>query len=464
LRGRLFYLFHRFIKDIRSEIPHELVPTILNSIGDLVVLNVELPEPDSPGIDPLENAVNTPSLFDSQLYLFETVGTLLSLLSGVQVEQAVLLQTITNPLLTALSETLQIQMIGPQDVLPVLKVHHLIRALGNISKGFPDAPVPTPQNYTPPVWISVFDQVAEAVLVSLATMSGWKVVREATRFAFTRIIAAAGPATTKYIPTLMGRMLASCQPDELVEFIQFLGLVVHRLQLEVFDVLDELVGPLHNHMASLVSQPIDGTDARLEHVQTMKAYLDLLVNIMTGRLYVVFVSPRNKSLVESLCQFGLTVAGDSSDPPSQRVAWTLLARLTTHFGRTETQADLAAKERAGSGKPVDDANHSIPGYEMFVYDRLIPLVFELPNRPGFNLKDAQTLQVLGECGTLLAATRKARGQEVVDFFTNVFLPSQNWPPETISNFVVQLTAQDTKGFKKYWTDFVRSSLSASQSR
>jgi exportin-T len=178
----------------------------------------------------------------------------------------------------------------------------------------------------------------------------------------------------------------------------------------------------------------------------------------------------------------LTVAGDSSDPPSQRVAWTLLARLTTHFGRTETQADLAAKERAGSGKPVDDANHSIPGYEMFVYDRLIPLVFELPNRPGFNLKDAQTLQVrvllysalffsliteikvLGECGTLLAATRKARGQEVVDFFTNVFLPSQNWPPEAISNFVVQLTAQDTKGFKKYWTDFVRSSVSASQSR
>jgi exportin-T len=57
-----------------------------------MVLNVELPEPDSPGIDPLENAVNTPSLFDSQLYLFETVGTLLSLLSGVQVEQAVFLQ------------------------------------------------------------------------------------------------------------------------------------------------------------------------------------------------------------------------------------------------------------------------------------------------------------------------------------------------------------------------------------
>jgi hypothetical protein len=32
----------------------------------------------------------------------------------------------------------------------------------------------------------------------------------------------------------MGRMLASCQPDELVEFIQFLGLVVHRLQVSMY--------------------------------------------------------------------------------------------------------------------------------------------------------------------------------------------------------------------------------------
>ena len=70
-------------------------------------------------------------------------------------------------------------MLGPQDVLPVLKVHHFIRALGNIAKGFPDAPVPTPPNYTPPEWVGVFDQVADAVLVSLGAMAGWKIIREA---------------------------------------------------------------------------------------------------------------------------------------------------------------------------------------------------------------------------------------------------------------------------------------------
>lgn len=92
LRGRLFYLFHRFIRDIRFEIPQEIVTTILSNIGDLLVLNVEIPEEDSPQDDILTAAVNTPSLFDSQIYLFETVGTLLSLLSNQPTEQLGLLQ------------------------------------------------------------------------------------------------------------------------------------------------------------------------------------------------------------------------------------------------------------------------------------------------------------------------------------------------------------------------------------
>jgi exportin-T len=66
--------------------------------------------------------------------------------------------------------------------------------------------------------------------------------------------------------------------------------------------------------------------------------------------------------------------------------------------------------------------------------------------------------VLGEVGTLIVATRKARGQEAIDFFANVFLPSKGWPQDVIATFIEQLASQDTKGFKKYWTDFVRRSL------
>jgi exportin-T len=55
-----------------------------------------------------------------------------------------------------------------------------------------------------------------------------------SRFAFARIIAAAGPAITKFIPALMVSMITSCKPDELADFINFLGLIVHKLQVCTF--------------------------------------------------------------------------------------------------------------------------------------------------------------------------------------------------------------------------------------
>lgn len=60
--------------------------------------------------------------------------------------------------------------------------------------------------------------------------------------------------------------------------------------MEIVNVLDELVAPLYHHIANLMAQPADGTDAKRELVQTKKAYLDVLVSVMTTRLYVVFIS------------------------------------------------------------------------------------------------------------------------------------------------------------------------------
>jgi len=40
--------------------------------------------------------------------------------------------------------------------------------------------------------------------------------------------------------------------------------------MEIVNVLDELIGPLYHHIANLMTQPVDGTDAKRELVQTKK--------------------------------------------------------------------------------------------------------------------------------------------------------------------------------------------------
>ncbi len=177
LRSRVYYLFYRFIKEDRNEIPVSLSGTIIYSIRDLLVIQVDLPDPEDSDQDILTEAVNNPGMFDAQLYLFETVGTLISLFYKTPEQASALLSSVVKPLLDELSLSLQ-AVKGPSDVLPILRIHHIIMALGNIAKGFPDYPSPVPDGYIGPP-LDVFSQVAQAILVSLEAMNVFRIVRDA---------------------------------------------------------------------------------------------------------------------------------------------------------------------------------------------------------------------------------------------------------------------------------------------
>jgi exportin-T len=175
----VFYLFYRFIKEDRNEISPELALKLIDSIRDVLVIQIDLPELDSPEQDLLTEAIKHPGIFDAQLYLFETVGTLVSLFYKTPEERNNLLSSIVNPILDDLSRDLQ-AVKGADDVLPILRVHHRIIALGNIAKGFPDFPSPVPEGYLlPPV--ETFTQIAQAILVSLEALNMFRAIRDAVR-------------------------------------------------------------------------------------------------------------------------------------------------------------------------------------------------------------------------------------------------------------------------------------------
>lgn len=114
----------------------------------------------------------------------------------------------------------------------------------------------------------------------------------------------------------MTNLLAHFEPTELVDFMNFIGLLIHKLRVSVlfsflllapvfisgnsqqdmFDVMDQLIGPLNNHITDILSQPITGTDDQRAHMETKKAYLALLNNIMAANLPTVFISEREWSL------------------------------------------------------------------------------------------------------------------------------------------------------------------------
>ncbi|CDO78180.1 hypothetical protein BN946_scf184797.g6 [Trametes cinnabarina] len=436
-RSRVYYLFYRFIREDRNEISPEVAVSLLEGIRDLLVIQVELPELENPDPqDILQEAVSASTIFDSQLYLFEAVGTLVSLLQKSPDQAAALLLSVVRPLLDELSVSLQAAK-GPDDVLAILKVHHIIMALGNIAKGFPEYPNPVPEGYTAPP-LDVFREVGQAILVCLEAMNVFRVVRDATRFAFARILATTGSTVAQLIPTLMANLLAHFEPTELIDFMNFIGLSIHKLQEDLLDVLDQLIGPLSTHINGILAQPVTGTDDQVTHVDTKRAYLGLLNSIVSSKLHTIFISDRNKAQLENLLESMLQLAEDPSDPTSQKAAFSFFGRCVNVW---------AEVPKAPGDQQV------LPGFERFVYERVIPTAFAVLSLPQFNIKDGQIVVVLHEIANFLQTVSKTRGQEAFDFFVNVFLPSQNWPQATAVEFATKMRDLDPKGFRKYFTDF-----------
>ena len=182
VRARVFYLFHRFIKEVRNEISVDLAASLLESIRDLLSIQVDLPELESPETqDLLTEAIKNPGIFDSQIYLFETAGILNSLFFKDPTQSETLLKSIVKPLMSELPGHLQAAKVT-NDVTAVLKIHHIVMALGNVAKGFPELPSPLPGGYILPP-LDVFREIGQAILVCLEQLNTVKGVRDAVRFA-----------------------------------------------------------------------------------------------------------------------------------------------------------------------------------------------------------------------------------------------------------------------------------------
>lgn len=93
------------------------------------------------------------------------------------------------------------------------------------------------------------------------------------------------------------------------------------------------------------------------------------------------VTPANKSQFVPLLENIIGLAEDFSEPSAQRLAFTFLGRCVAIWG--QANPELANGENS----------QTLPGFDTFIYDRLVPLAFSVPSNPSFNIKDGQALVV-----------------------------------------------------------------------
>ncbi|KAF7330559.1 Exportin-T [Mycena venus] len=292
-RSRVNYLFHRFIKEVRSDIPGDVAVNIANSVRDLLPIEVQLPDADDSdsSTDLLSEAIKN-SAFDSQLYLYETVGTLLLVTfentRPVDLAAAVLCEAAN---VRVIGQPSGLQSEGQPGLDPHCQGSPCYDGTREHCQGlFPEYPTPVPAGYVPLPVNDVFGEVAQAILVCLEAMNVFKDVRDASRFAFARILATTGPNVTHFIPQLMANLLTQFEPVGARRLFELYWTFDSQTPERSIYCPDELISPLSAHITGLLTQPVSGTDDQRAHFETKKAYLALLNNVLASKLQTVFIS------------------------------------------------------------------------------------------------------------------------------------------------------------------------------
>ncbi|KAA1118240.1 pre-tRNA nuclear export protein [Puccinia graminis f. sp. tritici] len=437
IRYRCCYLFYRFVLQGKPAIQTHFHPhdwqAIIDQLQDLIVIEAELPNRTvSNGSgdehDILMKAVQSSSVLDSQLYLFEAVGILVSFFSANPEQQIVCLQSILEPLITQMRTELKNRPLDPTDLTNALKIHHSIMAVGAIAKGFPNLSSNTSSSTTFP-WLQVFKTATDDIMRVTERLNDIRVLRDATRSSFHKIVATIGMEALPHVPVLINCLLDKLTKPELVEFLSFVGQLVHKYKENFISLLDSLLLPLFSKIINFLDQPITGTDDVMCQSELRRGYFNLCNSIIGAQMHGIFVSPNNQPHLETILK---TIIDQL------QAKEVLIPDLRFGFGLLKNFSSIWLKAPQAGPSPV-------PGFELFLYHQVAPLCFAIPCKPGFDWSDAESYLVLTEIIGILKMLMTTRGGEFVEFLVGNLFPSMSCPPEKGQKLIKEI--QETTDLK-----------------
>ncbi|KAL6404075.1 exportin-T [Ilyonectria robusta] len=447
IKTRSWYLFHRFIKQLRAQVGN-VAETVIQSIGDLLPIKAEVPGEDADDdMSSDESDHSADALFTSQLYLFEAIGCISSTQSTPPENQALYARSVMDPLFTDMEAHLPRAKSG--DAQATLQIHHIVMALGTLAHGFSDwTPGSIAANAHGPPAKAVsdeFSRAAEAILIALNQLNSSAEIRTACRSAFSKLLGVLGSAVLPQLPQwIEGLLSQSSSKDEMAMFLRLLDQVVFGFKSEIYDVLNMLLTPLLQRIFGGLTEPIAGTDDEIQLAELRREYLSFLQIILNNGLEGVLISESNQGffepMISSIIELSKTL--ENNIGPS-RLAFTLMARISAVWGGPDI-ATIAQNPTAPSGAP----NPAIPGFDQFMIDRFHAACWEVMRNPNFRpWQDAQTKQILVEIAGLEQILYTKTGEVFIQQLQNGLFPSMGIDGDSFLRSLT--TSTDKKTFASY---------------
>ncbi|KAL3481789.1 Exportin-T [Aspergillus californicus] len=450
VKTRAWYLFQRMVKQLRGNLGN-VAQTVVEALGDLLVIQAELPTEGSDGdeLSSEDHEGSADAVFNSQLYLYEAVGTICSIQDIPAEKQVLLAQSVLTPVFTDMEKNLVPAKSG--DERAILQIHHDIMALGTLARGFSDwmPGVNSPATHLPSSEVSeAFGQVSEATLVALESLKASFNIRTASRFAFSRLI---GVLASRILPQLPrwieGLLTQTSSRDEMALFLRLLDQVIFGFKGEIYNILDILLTPFLQRVFAGIADPISGTDDEIHLAELKREYLNFLLAVLNNDLGAVIISERNQPMFDTVITTIEHFAKDVDDFTTAKMAFSVLAKMGSSWGGPDLTPDNS------NGTPGTQV--ALPGFGQFMITRFSPLCWALPATPSFNSKDAMAKQVLSEAGGLQRIIYGKTGMDYIEYLRDRELPGMGMGGDLVEEYVGTLTRLDLRGFRQFFPTFIQ---------
>jgi exportin-T len=452
VKTRSWYLFQRFVRQLRLQVGH-VAEVVVQNLSDLLVVQAVVPEENGDDDASSDGESSSDSAFNAQLYLFEAVGCICGSISVPAEKQVRFVQAIIQPIFSDMQNCLARAKVSDQQA--VLQIHHDIMALGTLARGFSDwvpGSNPNSSGNAPIEQVqTAFTQVSEATLLSLESLKTSFSIRTAARFAFSRLIGVMGSRILAQLPRWVdGLLTQTSTKDEMALFLRLLDQVIFGFKNDISSFLDSLFGSLLQRVFSGLSTPATGTDDEIELAELKREYLNFLLVILNNDLGGVIVSNANQGSFETVISTIEHFTKDTDDFPTAKMAFQVLSKMCGVWGGP----DVVATPKMHQVNGVSTTQPALPGFGQFMMTRFSPLCWTLPTSPTFHSKDAQARQTLSEAAALQKTIYQKNGNTYLTYLKDNELRNMGMDESMISDYLSKLSTFDLRNWKVYWSKFV----------
>ncbi|KAG7927711.1 hypothetical protein KL925_002069 [Ogataea polymorpha] len=466
VKYRSWYLFYRFIKLTKPPVDDFILEELIKSLLPLLSFDFEVTSQAKLSEDIDLSLIDTKGSFDHQLYLFESIGLLLSLIKKSD-KRVSMFESVLQPLFSNLEKC--INSMSQLSLGLVVQVHHSLVSVGTILKGFESLNVAEFDEK----FVALLQQISQVVLITLENFLAFNIVREASEFCVVRLFILFIKTPSDALEQLLSKFISviminfdKLKLQEINNFLNFIGQVMHHCgkSQQIYIMLNSLLTPLVAKVISRIetdSSAAQDDFMKRDILDTQKCFISLLVSMNSDHVSSLWLTNENKGTLVNIINlmFNYIYNYQNNDLSLVKVAITCINSLILGVGL---------------GKVVDpedvfknDANVFEEARQLLVTNALLlacemsfkmkrELLNDAQYRNSILLEVVRTLKAVCYAGCEipdLQSTKKNKAikfnEEMVEQLRALLISNMGFPSDLAQDFVEKLVQISDRQFLKY---------------